>query len=153
MRPTVVAIALCISVLAGPALSQLPSELADALTLKVSAYSVEFVGERELEAAASARMQSERTAALKAARRLIKPGETIQLLVELQNSDGSRTTVTSDPRIRYESLGCFTVSDVGLVTAVPSGKCYSGKLPELWIALVSADGKTLAWNRIFFRYE
>ena len=77
----------------------------------------------------------------------------MQLSVELQNADGSWTAVTNDPRIRYESLGCFTVSDSGFITALPSGKCYSGKFPELWVALVSNDGKTVAWNRIFFRYE
>jgi hypothetical protein len=127
------------------------AELFSAPTLRVSVNGVMMKGEREIEPAASGMSNTQLAALLKSVRRRVTSGETLQLKVELANAAGEWVDVTTNAAVRYDSLGCMTVSGVGLVSVVQSSDlCFERMRPELWIAMVDAQGRTTAWNRVFF---
>lgn len=151
MRNTVARILLlALSVNISNAASQEP---ASAPVVELSAYGTRIKGERELAVEMQGRAPTQQRDAFEAARHRLSPGQSVQLKVELLDGQGGRQDITSDARVRYESLGCLTIGQGGLLTATPSGLCNIAKLPELYVIVLDDNKNTLGWNRFFFRVE
>lgn len=112
---------------------------------------VRLIGSADVEPLVAGKSASERDAVIDGAVFRVKANQSFQLSVFLV-TNGTRTNVTSSPRIVYEHDGCLTVSQSGFVTVTPSRACAGPRYPSLIVALTTDDKKTvIAANEYFFR--
>ncbi|GAC1546953.1 MAG: hypothetical protein NVS3B11_04410 [Collimonas sp.] len=116
--------------------------------LRISINGQAVLGERELEELSlSATEQQLRTAFDQSLTPLIR-GQSVQLTVEMIESNGIRSDVTANPAMFYDAVGkdALSVSNDGLVTALPDS---SGSTIGQLLVLYNTPEKS-GFNYVYF---
>lgn len=85
--------------------------------------------------------------------RPLTSGRSYQLTVSVTNPSGEVSDYTGSPRLRYETFGCSSASNLGVMTmtAMAGVPCAGPEFPGLLIQLLDASGNLISVNSYLFR--